>query len=80
MGTKGTIQLPYAFRADENNYDGIIHYQSSNETQTFKEKGNAYIEQIKAFHQAIEHKESPAYTHAQMLQQTETMERIAKVL
>jgi len=80
VGTKGTIQLPYAFRADENNYDGIIHYQSSNDTQTFKEKGNAYIEQIKAFHQAIEHKESPVYTHAQMLQQTETMERIAKVL
>lgn len=80
IGTTGTMQLPYAFRADENNYDGIIHYLSNNETTTITETGNAYIEQIKAFHQAIENKESPAYTHAQMLQQTVTMERIAKAL
>ena len=80
IGTTGTMQLPYAFRADENNYDGIIHYRSNNETSTITETGNAYIEQIKAFHQAIENKESPAYTHAQMLQQTVTMERIAKAL
>ncbi|SEM89472.1 Predicted dehydrogenase [Paenisporosarcina quisquiliarum] len=80
IGTTGTMQLPFAFRADQNNYDGIIHYHSNNETHTVKETGNAYIEQIKAFHQAIENKESPTYTHAQMLQQTETLERIAKAL
>lgn len=80
IGTTGTMQLPYAFRADENNYDGIIYYQSNNETHTIKETGNAYTEQIKAFHQAIENKESLTYTNAQMLQQTETMERIAKAL
>ena len=80
VGTKGTMQIPYAFRADEKNYDGIIHYQSNNETHTIKETGNAYVEQIKAFHHAIESKESLTYTHAQMFQQAETMERIAKVL
>ena len=80
VGTKGTMQIPYAFRADENNYDGIIHYQSNNETHTITETGNAYIEQIKAFHQATESIESLTYTHAQMLRQTETMERIAKAL
>lgn len=80
IGTTGTMQLPYAFRADENNCEGIIHYQLNEETHTITETGNAYIEQIKAFHQAIENKESQIYTHAQMLQQTETMELIAKAL
>lgn len=80
IGTKGTMHLPFPFRSDENNYEGIIHYESNNEKHTVIQTANEYVEQIKAFQQAIENNETPKYTEAQMLQQTTELEKIKQAL
>ncbi|MFJ8065505.1 Gfo/Idh/MocA family protein [Psychrobacillus sp. NPDC096426] len=80
IGTKGTMQLPYAFRTDLNNHKGVIQYKSNNETKTITVTANAYIEQIKAFQQAIENNEPPTYTETQMLQQTTELEKINQAI
>ncbi|MFJ7970174.1 Gfo/Idh/MocA family protein [Psychrobacillus sp. NPDC096389] len=80
MGTKGTMQLPYAFRTDLNNHEGFIQYETNNENKTITVTANAYVEQIKAFQQAIENNEQPTYTEAQMLQQTTELEKINQVI
>lgn len=80
IGTKGTMQMPYAFRTDLNNHEGIIQYETNNENKTITETANAYVEQIKAFQQAIENNEQPTYTEAQMLQQTTELEKLNQVI
>lgn len=80
IGTKGTMQLPYAFRTDLNNHEGIIQYETNNENKTITVTANAYVEQIKAFQQAIENNEQPTYTEAQMLQQTTELEKINQTI
>jgi len=80
IGTKGTMHLPFAFRSDLNNYEGIIQYQTNNEAYKITETANAYVEQIKAFQQAIINGEPPTYTAEQMLQQTTELEKINRAL
>lgn len=80
IGTKGTMQLPYTFRTDLNNHEGIIQYESNNETKTITVTANAYVEQIKAFQQAIENNQQPTYTEGQMLQQTTELEKINQAI
>lgn len=81
IGTKGTMQLPFAFRADLNNDEGIIQYESNNEMYLITETGHAYVEQIKAFQLAVHQNELPSnYTEVQMLQQTTELEKINQLL
>ncbi|WP_144513330.1 Gfo/Idh/MocA family protein [Bacillus sp. FJAT-22090] len=80
IGTNGTMHLSYAFRTDLNNHEGIIQYVSNNETKTLTITANAYVEQIKAFHEAIENNEQPIYTETQMLQQTAELEKINEAI
>lgn len=81
IGTKGTMQLPFAFRSDLNNHEGIIQYESNNESYIITESANAYVEQIKAFQLAIQNNELPLnYTAAQMLQQAIELEKINQLL
>lgn len=81
IGTKGTMQLPFAFRSDLNNYEGIIQYESNNEVYFITETANAYVEQIKAFQLAIQNNELPPnYTAAQMLQQATELEKVNQLL
>ncbi|MEK4484732.1 Gfo/Idh/MocA family oxidoreductase [Psychrobacillus sp. FSL H8-0484] len=81
IGTKGTMQLPFAFRSDLNNHEGIIQYESNNEMYLITETANAYVEEIKAFQLAVENNELPSnYTEAQMLQQAIELEKINQLL
>lgn len=82
VGTKGTMQLPFAFRSDLNGHEGFIQYESNNETYFITElAANAYVEQIKAFQLAIKNNELPLnYTAAQMLQQAIELEKINRLL
>lgn len=80
IGTEGTMHLPYAFRTDLHNHEGIIQYETSNKTKTLTVTANAYVEQIKAIHKVIVNSEQPTYTETQMLQQITELEKINQAI
>ena len=80
IGTKGTMQLPHAFRPDLNEDVGVIRIHMEEGLQQFEWAGNSYVAQVNAFQEAILANVPLAYTQQQMLQQSRMLQKLVEQL
>lgn len=80
IGSKGIMRLPYAFRTDVNNHIGIIELIDDQKKEQIVLEGDAYYLQIEHFHQVILGNTVSSYTWGEMLEQTELLEQLQKIL
>ena len=79
VGTKGTLRLPFAFRSDINNHEGVIEVTTDSGITTHRYVANAYETQIQSFERAVAGEQS-IYSLEQMQRQVESLHVIFKHL
>ncbi|WP_188623936.1 Gfo/Idh/MocA family protein [Caldalkalibacillus thermarum] len=76
VGTKGRIEVPYAYPPDKNGHKGIIHVYKADEEQTLVVEDDQYLNQVTHFSACILNGTTLSYTLQDTLENLRVMDEI----
>ncbi|WP_236561074.1 Gfo/Idh/MocA family protein [Pontibacillus sp. HMF3514] len=78
LGTKGTIQIPFAYRPDANEHKGIVKVSTQNGSYEETIIGDQYKLQVETFTQAVQQNESLQSYHDKTFENIKLLEQLYK--
>ncbi|MCP8617565.1 Gfo/Idh/MocA family protein [Salirhabdus salicampi] len=75
VGTKGTIEVPHAFRPDKNGHNGVvIVHKEDGSTQEHQVFGDQYKLQVEHFSESVRTGQTPSYTPEKIWRHAKAMD------